>query len=221
MFRNIKIKNIVIYGGSFDPPHNGHINTAIAVQNQFHFERFVFLPCKTPLLKEATLASSEQRISMLKLALEDLPGYEIDTREITRNTPSFMVETLESFRQEVENTTTITLLMGIDVFVQLPQWHCWHKILKLCNLLVIQRAQVNEKNLSETLKNLLLTHEVNTKNTFLDPPCGKIYRYDAGQYPISSSWLRHEIQTGANVSSYMPAKIYTYVKDQDLYTARG
>ena len=145
------MKNLVIYGGTFDPPHLGHLNTALAIQDILHFDRLIFLPCKTPVLKQATLASSEQRVNMLKLALEGYSNFDIDLREITRITPSFMVETLESFRQDLGDQVAITLCLGSDAFLQLPQWHSWRKILKLSNVLVIKRAPdpVNT-NTSET-----------------------------------------------------------------------
>ena len=218
------MKNIIIYGGTFDPPHYGHLNTARAVQNNFHFDRFVFLPCKTPVLKDVAVASSAQRVSMLKLALEDYPEFEIDLREITRSTPSFMVETLESFHQSLDQNTAVTLCLGSDAFMQLPQWHSWQKILELSNILVIKRAQNpflqtddSAATSTETIKTLLLNHETFDKNTLLTQPFGKIYRFDAGQYLVSSSWLRQQLKAGNNIDTYLPKKVYLYIKAQALY----
>lgn len=238
------MKNLIIYGGTFDPPHLGHLNTALTIQDILHFNRLIFLPCKTPVLKQATLASSEQRVNMLKLALEGYSNFEIDLREITRDTPSFMVDTLEAFRRELGGQTAITLCIGSDAFIQLPQWHCWEKILKLSNLLVIKRApdpvkaqsydtepdqadscdqaagRQNRETFDQSMKclqNLLLTHETFDKNTLKIQPYGAIYRFDAGQYPISSSWLREELQAGHNVDAYLPPRVIQYIKSQALY----
>ena len=211
-------QNRIIYGGSFDPPHYGHLNTALAVQNSMHFERFIFLPCKIPVLKAATVASSEQRISMLKLALASYPEFVIDTREISRKTPSYMVETLQSFRAELGEDAAITLLIGMDTFIELPQWHSWEQILHLSNLLVIKRAQINEHELPDVLKSLLFVHETVDKSALLTNPSGKIYRFDAGQYAISSSLLRLHIQAGNSVEPFLPADVLQYIKDEGLYT---
>jgi nicotinate-nucleotide adenylyltransferase len=211
------VNNILIYGGTFDPPHLGHLNTAQAAQVKFHFERFVFLPCKTPLLKEAASASSAQRMEMLKLAIQDHPEFTIDSREITRSTPSYMVETLESFRQELGEKTAITLCLGMDAFLELPKWHDWERILALGNLLVLKRPKTNEQDLSETLKTLLSKHEVFDKRTVLNQSHGAIYRFDAGQYTISSTLLRKQIQAGQNIEAYLPPRVYQYIKSRALY----
>ena len=210
------MKTLLIYGGAFDPPHDGHIKTALAVQRDLHFDRFVFLPCKTPVLKNATLATSKQRIHMLQLALQPYPEFEIDPREITRSTPSFMVETLKSFREALGYKVAITICLGTDAFIQLPQWHCWQKILELSNILVIRREQINEQELPE-IKKLVLTHETFDKKALKTQAFGKIYQFDAGQFPISSSWLRSQMQAGYNIEEYLPANVYQYIKDQALY----
>lgn len=211
------MQNILIYGGSFDPPHNGHINTAISVEQFFHFERFIFLPCKIPLLKQATLASAQQRICMLQLAIENHPEFSIDQREINRKTPSYMVETLQSFREEIGTHAPITLLLGMDAFIQLPKWHCFDKLLTLSHVLVIKRARISEKKIPQILKKLLITHEVFDKNDLLTCPCGKIYQYDAGQYPVSSSELRQKIRAKENIEAYLPPAVYHYIKALALY----
>lgn len=209
--------NILIYGGSFDPIHLGHLNTALAVQKHMQFGRFIFLPCKTPVLKKATTATCEQRIHMLELALAPYPKFAIDLREIQRDTPSFMVDTLKSFRDELGGQAAMTLLLGMDAFLQLPHWHAWEKILKLSHLLVIKRATIDEKILSEELKTLLNTHETINKADLLDNPYGKIYQYNAGEYPISSSDLRQKIKTGEDARPYLPEGIDQYLKIEKLY----
>ena len=210
------INNVLIYGGAFDPPHNGHLNTAIAVQNHFHFDRFIFLPSKTPVLKNPSLASCEQRLEMLNLAIKGHPEFEVDPRETTRDTPSFMVETLESFRQELGYMTSITLGLGRDAFLQLPKWHAWEKIISLCNILVIKR-DVGVADEGKSLRKLVLMHETSDKSILKISPHGKIYPFDAGHYPISSSWIREQLKTGQDVGAYLPAGVYEYIKNRALY----
>ncbi len=178
------MNNIIIYGGTFDPLHNGHLNTALAVQAQFHFERFIFLPCKTPLIKKAASASSEQRVHMLQLALQNIPEFSIDNREIIRDTPSYMVDTLKSFRKELGESISITLCLGMDAFIQLPKWHSWQEIISLSNLLILKRAEIKDDTIEASLENLLKNHEVFNKTYLLTQPHGAIYRIDAGSTPF-------------------------------------
>jgi nicotinate-nucleotide adenylyltransferase len=208
--------NLVLFGGTFDPVHLGHVNTALAIQNHMHFERFIFLPCKSPVLKNTTMASSEQRIDMLKLAIRPWPEFELDLREIKRETPSFMVDTLQSFREELGNQVSITLLLGMDAFLQLPQWHEWQKILELSHLLVIQRIQVTETLMPPALKTLFKTHSGN-KNSLLTHAYGKIYQFNAGEYAISSSCLRQKMAAREDIQLYLPEGVYQYIQREKIY----
>ena len=209
--------NIIIYGGSFDPIHLGHLTTAKSVQNYFKFERFIFLPCKTPLLKKPTTASSEQRLRMLELALEPYPQFQIDSREIRRTTPSFMVDTLQSFRYELGYEIAITLLLGKDAFLQLPQWHSWRTILTLSHVLVMDRVQKQQEVIPELLIDLLKTHQTTDKNYLLTKACGKIYQYNAGHIDISSTQLRKKQHLKDNIQAYVPKAVYQYIQQENIY----
>lgn len=211
------MNTILIFGGSFDPPHWGHINTALAVQQVFHFQRFIFLPCKTPVLKQANIATATQRLMMLKLALTDHAEFEIDEREINRPTPSYMVHTLESYRAELGENAAITLLLGMDAFIQLPKWYQWERLLSLAHVLTLNRAHTPASRFSLPLHNLLLTCGTGNKEDLLQQSHGKIFCYDAGNYPISSTQLRNKVHAGDSIESYAPAAVIQYIKDQALY----
>ena len=211
------MNNLVIFGGSFDPPHWGHINTALAVQQYFHFQHFIFLPCKTPVLKPANIATPTQRLMMLKLALTEYSEFEVDAREINRPTPSYMVHTLESYRAEWGENTAITLLLGMDAFIQLPQWYQWDRLLGLAHLLILNRNPAPTAEFSSPLNHLLLICKTHDKDDLLKQPHGKILCYDAGYYPISSTQLRNKVHAGESIESYAPQSVIQYIKDQALY----
>ncbi|MCX7117734.1 MAG: nicotinate-nucleotide adenylyltransferase [Legionellales bacterium] len=213
------MRSFLIYGGTFDPPHQGHLKTAITIQHHLPFKHFLFLPCKTPLLKQTAVATPLQRIHMLKLVLKEHKEFSIDTREITRNAPSYMVDTLTSFREELGDCAPITLCLGMDAFLQLPAWHAFEKILTLSHLLVLHRANFSESPLPESLQQLLSIHETFSPEDLFTRPCGKIYRLDAGHYPISSSQIRDDIRAGKNVEAYLPARVASYIFKQNLYCA--
>lgn len=232
LLRNIKINitnpndaipqgsHIVIFGGSFDPVHNGHIKTALSVQNTFHFDRFIFLPCNIPALKNATIATSQQRLDMLKLAIMNYPEFEVDPREIERSGPSYTMDTLNSFRRELGKKASITLLIGMDAFYSLTKWHCWEDILNQCNLLVMERKTSIHSSMPVKIKTLLTKHEmVNDPHTLVNSEKGLIVRYDAGHYPISSSELRKKMMEGDTIKAFVPENVYDYIKLGGLYSS--
>jgi len=208
-----KIKPILIYGGSFDPPHLGHIKTACAVQQTFSFEKFIFVPCKQSVLKNKSIATNKQRLDMLKLALEPYANakfrFEIDTRELDRDTPSYMVDTLESFHLDNHyiNHASFTLLLGMDAFLDFPRWHQWEKILTLCDLLIMQRAGFHQnKPIPQELQAALNTSSC------------KLHFFEAGNYPIASSTLRERINAHETLEkNQLPKAVHDYIKAHQLY----
>jgi nicotinate-nucleotide adenylyltransferase len=208
--------HIAIFGGTFDPVHNGHLQTNLAIQSHFHFDDYYFLPCKIPALKPPTLANTTQRIDMLALAIKPFKNFHIDLREIYRDSPSYMVETLQNYRLEYADAS-ITLIMGYDAFLSLPKWYQWEKIITLANLLVINRNQYSDRPIPDEIKALLTAHQSLEKRTLLKASHGVIYEFDAGDYPISSTEIRDQLQRKLNIETKLPKEVYEYIKQWGLY----
>ena len=115
---------IGIYGGSFDPVHLGHLNTAKSIKKELNFERLFLLPCFEPVHKNSLHYSSTQRLEMLDLAIKKYPSLEIDTREIDRGGNSFMIDTLAELIKEFKGKT-ICLIIGMDSFINFKTWKKW------------------------------------------------------------------------------------------------
>ncbi|MGC1182265.1 nicotinate-nucleotide adenylyltransferase [Legionella sp.] len=208
--------SLAIFGGTFDPIHNGHLQTSLNIQTHFKFDSYVFLPCKIPITKPPPLANTQQRIKMIQLAIKDYPSLNIDLREITRDSPSYMVETLESFRLEFPQAA-ITLIMGYDSFSLLPTWYQWKKLITLGNILVINRNDFYRPQLSELLQNFLKKYQCKEKTAILKNQSGAIFFFNAGYYEISSTKIREEIKQGKEVDSKLPKAVYHYIRDEGLY----
>lgn len=208
--------SIALFGGTFDPIHNGHIKTSINIQKYFNFDSYRFLPCKTPAIKPPTIANTEQRITMLELAIKKLELFQIDLREIERTSPSYMVETLQSLRRE-HKESSITLIIGYDAFLSLPKWHQWEKLIEFAHLLIINRGLYNNEVTPSPLSALLKKHQVSEKEPLINYKAGAIYEFNAGNYPISSTEIRSLLKEQQNVSSLLPKEVYNYIKLQGLY----
>lgn len=207
------MKSILIYGGSFDPPHLGHLKTAITVQEHCHFETVFFIPCKKPVLKKTIPAESSHRLKMLQLMLNEHPEFQINTIEMDRETPSYMTETLQQLRKTVGKNCSITLLMGMDAFVNLSQWHEFEKLPTLCNLLVIKREGITNP---ETLLDIFPECLPHVRD-LLSHPQGKVAYFDAGDYPVSSTKIREKIRLGEDVSDALPKTVEEYIRHHGLY----
>ncbi len=204
-------KRIGVFGGSFDPIHLGHLNTAIDLQTQFHFDALLFLPCGQPVLKEKNNASNEARIAMLEIALKKYPQFSIDTREINRNGKSYSILSLEELHQEYPKDTLIWI-MGEDAFSKFHLWHRYQDILKLAHIIVLARPHEKHVPHSETLTK----HITLNPNDLSNDIAGKIYFYEHSQYPYSSTAIRHAIQNQQTLSGLAP-EVLDYIQKNHCY----
>lgn len=207
---------IALFGGTFDPIHNGHLHISSTIQKQFNFDSYRFTPCKIPTLKRSTEANTEQRIKMLELALNGYKEFTLDLREIYRKTPSYMVETLSSVRKDFSKAS-ISLIIGYDAFLSLPKWYQWTRILQLANILVVNRESFNNQLPCKQLNDLITAHQVLDKTDFLNKPAGAIHLFNAGAYPISSTEIRDSLKKQQTIDRQLPQEVYEYIKQQGLY----
>jgi nicotinate-nucleotide adenylyltransferase len=209
-------QSCAIYGGTFCPIHWGHIRIAQAVEKHMQFDEFLFLPCKSPVLDKEVHVSPEDRVEMLKIALKSYPKFTLSLIEVLRETPSYMVDTLIDFRKNRGQLISMTLIMGMDSFLQLPRWHHWEQLLELAHLFVVERAGVSMV-MPKLLQQLLDKHQTHDKQELLVNPYGRIYRYQAGLFPISSSAIRTLLHEGQSTRGLLPEKVRDYIDRYQLF----
>ena len=200
---------IGIYGGSFDPVHLGHLQTATSIKNELSIDRLFMLPCSVPVHKNSLNYTSKERLQMLNLAIKEFTSLEIDTREILRGGNSFMIDTLldlkESFKDE-----TICLVIGMDSFINFKTWKNWDEFSKLVHLAVLPRNgdQPISKTL-ETFDTTKNTHQLKAK------PNGYLYFSNSQMIDISSSAIRGKIAANQNLDNFLPSSIISFIKKYD------
>ncbi len=128
----------LVYGGTFDPVHRGHVAVADAAAAATRAERVLLVPCGDPPHRRAPLAPGALRAELLALAFPDRPQFAIDRRELDRAGPSFMVDTLASIRAEAGDAA-LALVIGMDAARGLPTWHRWRELPALAHLLLVPR----------------------------------------------------------------------------------
>lgn len=209
--------SIALFGGTFDPVHNGHIQTSRTIQASFNFDSYYFLPCNIPVIKPPTVANRQQRIDMLELVLKHYPEFKIDLREINRDSPSYMVDTLNSFRSEYPDAS-ITLIVGYDTFLSLPKWYQWEKITKLANLLVINRNQFANTPIPIELKKLTeVAQQCTSKELLVTHHAGMVCFFNAGSFQISSTDIRKKLKNNQEIEDTVPKEIQEYINQWTLY----
>ena len=129
---------IGVLGGTFDPIHYGHLRTAFELWQALKLAEVRFLPTGNPPHRERTLADAALRVEMVRAAVADQPPFVVDDREVRRAGASYTVDTLTELRSE-NPERSLCLLLGMDAFLGLPNWHRWRELFDLAHVVVAHR----------------------------------------------------------------------------------
>lgn len=206
---------IGILGGSFDPIHYGHLHISQAVYQQLHLQEVRFLPCKNPVIDKKVIATEQQRLAMLKLALQPFPYFSIDERELHRATPSYMIETLASLRLE-EGNISLGLILGVDNLTSLDHWHQWKSLINYAHLLIVPRPG-HTKTYSKEVDTFVKKYQIQDSALLSQQPSGFLYMTDVKVLPISSTFIRKAIARGDPPVGSLPPTVLDYILEQKLY----
>ncbi len=207
---------LLAFGGTFDPIHNGHLRTATDVAELLGVAEVRLIPCGKPAHRAPPVATAAQRLKMLQLAVEDQPGFVIDTQELTRSGPSYMVDTATNLRTELGQQCCICLMMGMDAFLGLPNWHQWQKIPEYLNLVVMERPGW-QGGQHKALQSLLAQRQVTTTEALLSAPAGKILLVTVSKLAISASRIRKKISAGESVDGLLPKAVLELIETEEIY----
>jgi nicotinate-nucleotide adenylyltransferase len=133
------LMKLAIYGGTFDPIHHGHLILAREARELFGFKKVIFVPAAASPFKDSPAASGQLRLSMLRVAIEDEPGFELDDCELRRPAPSYTIETIEEIRTR-QRDAQIYCLIGEDNVPTLQKWHRFDELRKAVQFVVLDRT---------------------------------------------------------------------------------
>jgi len=190
-----------ILGGTFDPPHNGHLAIAEAALDQLGLDEVMFMPAnRNPLKSGRVAASSADRLEMVRLMLKGRPSLAVCNLEIARGGPSYMVDTLAEL--QMVRPAEYWLLLGADSLQTLPKWKQPDKIIRLCRIGVVPRG-IHTK---EEMLGWLPTEYRNAVD-FIEMPLQE----------ISSTDLREKLALGQPVSNWISQEVKQYIDQKKLY----
>ncbi len=206
---------IGIFGGTFDPVHNGHLKTLEYVHKSLSLECIFLVPLGHAVHRGQPLASAKHRYEMLLLAVAQHHDFVIDDREIRRQLPSYTVDTLESFHQELPQTP-MAFIIGSDAFNHFHQWHKPQRILELANIVVMERPGHPLID-SDSMRKLLAAHACTSQQDFIQSKAGKIIVLQVPRLEISSSAIRKHLLNGDDISEFVPEPVARLIRLHDLY----
>lgn len=206
-------KLIALFGGTFDPIHNGHLQTVNALKQDLSIDEVRWVVSAKPPHRDRPSATPQQRLEMLALALEPYDGMICDDIELKREGPSYTVLTLETYRQQFPNDH-IVLIVGADVMQSFHTWHQYEKITQLAHMIVMHRP-----GYQSTVADVLKPFETKQATDLKAVKSGKVLVYPAPAVPISATAIREKLFNGERIEGLVPDAIVDYVDVQNLYVA--
>ena len=207
--------SIGLLGGTFDPIHHGHLRGALEVMQGLGLEEIRFIPLRQPPHRETPVVSVEQRLAMLRLAIQGQPGFRIEERELHREGPSYTFDTLSSLRAEL-GEMPLVLLVGADAFAGLPTWHRWRELIGLAHFVVMRRPGAGDRLEGETAK-LLGTRVTDHPVVLGNSSAGHLYYQSITQLDISATAIRAMLARGESPRFLMPPKVWDHIRENGLY----
>ncbi len=196
---------IGIYGGTFSPPHNGHIAAAKAFMEQMWLDFLYVIPTATPPHKEMDVpVDASHRLEMCRLAFSDVEGVYVSDMELRRGGRSYTVDTL---RELTGPDRRLFLLCGTDMMLTLDEWREPEEIFKLSYPVYIRRE-----------RDALLDQMIVQKIADYNQKYGKVVRRIVTEpIELSSNLVRERLANGESVSHLIPASVEKYIRDNHLY----
>jgi nicotinate-nucleotide adenylyltransferase len=217
------VKKFGIFGGTFNPVHYGHLRAAEEVRERLALDRILFVPSKNPPLKTKDIAPARQRYEMLMRALRGNKHFELSDIEFRLKGKSYTVRTIETL-QSLNRDVVFFFLLGIDAFLDMPNW--WHpeRLTDLTDFVVISRP-------GHFFKDLMKSPYIKTGRSILqglDSTNTGHYKVklkskrDAVLLPltpvgISSTEIRHLVRRRKSIKFLLPPEVESYIISSKLY----
>src|SRR5271163_2258576 len=184
-----------IYGGTFDPVHNGHLLLARDALEQLRLDAILFVPCgQSPLKTRKPRATDARRLAMLRLALKNNPRFWLTRCELDRPAPSYAYDTALEIREAFPRAELFWLI-GADQLATLDQWHRPDDLRRLVTFVLLPRGETAGETAPETVLSLPQPRRID----------------------ISATEIRHRVKSRLPIDHLVPAPIAAYIKRRGLY----
>ncbi|GAB3795232.1 nicotinate-nucleotide adenylyltransferase [Virgibacillus kimchii] len=189
------MKRTGILGGTFDPPHLGHLIIAEEVRQKMELDDVWFMPSYTPPHKDGAKASPKDRIKMVELATDSNPYFKVNTIEFERTGHSYTYDTMKLLKENYPSQD-FYFIIGADMVEYLPKWHKIEALIKLIDFVGVKRPG----------------YKLDSIYPIID--------IDIPMVEISSTLLRQRLQRRESIAYLTPDKVYSYIEEKRLY-AKG
>lgn len=212
---------IGLFGGTFDPIHDGHLHAAEFVRKTFRLRPVLLVPsCTPPHKRRGAAAPARDRLKMVELALEGRSGFIASSVEVDAGGVSYAVDTLKQVSR-LHPGSRIHYIIGVDAFLEIDTWKNYDQLLDGYSFIIISRPGYPltevRSSLEEKYRERMIefTGMPETEDAFRGGASLFLLRFDA--LDISSSHIRECLRRGKSIHGLVPAPVEAYIREQKLY----
>lgn len=223
-----KPQRIGLFGGTFDPIHNGHLAVADRVLQAFKLDRLWFIPAPIPPHKkeghdQQVVSSFTDRAAMLELALVGRKACLLSRIEAELPTPSYTIDTLQEIRQRLGPEATLFFIIGADAFVEIATWKNYRQLPALASFVVISRPACQFDRVAEIISRCYKKYRYDPARQIWDPEGEgeKIHLLAMDPVAISSTEIRRRVRAGLPIDEWVPAVVAKYILAHGLYKSEA
>ncbi|MCU7554332.1 nicotinate (nicotinamide) nucleotide adenylyltransferase [Alteromonas sp. ASW11-19] len=211
---------LALLGGTFNPPHTGHIEPALAAVEELGIARLGLMPCRIPPHKDTAGIAQQHRINMVNAVCAGHPTLYPELIELSLPPPSYTVNTLRALRKAHPNNA-LCFLIGDDSLYNLSKWYEWEALLDYCHL-IIMRRNVDQDTLSPEIEAFTVQHRTTHPEVIRETTRGHVYFASTPLQNISSTSLRNQIARAGTVnlpaiSRWLAPSVADYIEQHQLY----
>jgi len=220
------LRRAAIYGGTFDPVHNGHLEVARGVLKLFELDEVLFVPACVPPHKVG-ISSAFHRFAMLALATEEEPQLRLSTIDLDNPDRPYAVDSVERMQSEIGSTCRLFFMIGADSWSEITTWHEWQRLLKMCDLIVVTRPGYELGGKAPpgaaTVVDLRGMSMPEISELLGSDGGPSVFLTDAGMVDVSATRIRAAVQSNAQSSDWatlkevVPALVAIYIEKYELY----
>lgn len=207
-------ERIGLYGGTFDPVHNGHLAAAVRVTEALSLDSLLFIPAMYPPHKrEIAITPFEHRVAMLQIAVAERPVFFVSAIEAKREGPSYTVDTLTRLRRRLGDRVDLFFVIGMDMFVDIGTWKEFKRIPELSDLVVIERPTHGRELMEETLGLYFSDYifEPGLNAWVGKGNKGRIHPLSMKPVSVSSTQIRQIYRSGRSIRDLVPPGVEEYM----------
>ena len=204
-----------ILGGTFDPVHYGHLDAAAAAQAGLGLDEILFLPSHVPPHRQAhPRASGYHRFALIALAIQNRSRFRVSEDELTREGPSFTIDTLRRLHQRGHRPSQLFFILGADAFADIATWREFPAVLDAAHFVVVTRPGTDVD--AALARNPSLAPRVRTDGHGDDGGTG-IFFVKTDTRDVSSTMIRARLSAGRSIEDLVPQPVAAYIEANDLY----